>query len=109
MTDPDPDAVRVAADAVQDLYPFETSRECIVAEQAAALRALADAGFVVMRKSELDDMNTSIVALAAPWAVEYARDHCFPPNHLHAKHYDILAKAGARMTSFVRWKPPHDR
>lgn len=69
---------------------------------AAAIRALAAAGFAVVPSAELDDLRTSVVAFGAPWAATYARDHGLPDGHLHAVHYDALKLAGARMDDFTR-------
>jgi hypothetical protein len=62
-------------------------------EAAARIEAL---------EAENADLKTSVVAFGAPWAVEYARARGLPDGHLIAGHYDILAKAGARMDSFTR-------
>lgn len=56
-------------------------------------------------REEIADLKSSVIAFGAPWAGQYAHDFGFPPNHLHATHYDILEKAGARMDSFVRHDP----
>jgi hypothetical protein len=53
-------------------------------------------------RAENADLKFSVIAFGTPWAVERANDHGLPPRHLHAVHYDILAKAGARMVDFVR-------
>ena len=59
-------------------------------------------------QAEIDDLKTSVIAFCGPYAAEYARNHGLPRNHLHPTHYDILAKAGARMDDFVRgeWPTP---
>jgi len=67
---------------------------------AATLRALA-AERDAMR-AELADANNTIVTFAAPHAVRYAKEFGLPKGHLHPVHYDILARAGARMDSFIR-------
>ena len=64
-------------------------------EAAARIEAL---------EAENADLKTSVVAFCAPWAVEYAKAHGLPDGHLAPTHYDILAKAGARMDSFTRAK-----
>ena len=51
---------------------------------------------------EIADLRASVVAFGAPWSVEYARERGLPPKHLDPAHYDILARAGARMDDFVR-------
>ncbi|MES2173831.1 MAG: hypothetical protein V4523_07775 [Pseudomonadota bacterium] len=56
-------------------------------------------------RAEIADLKSSVVAFGAPWAVQYAKDFGLPANHIHATHYDILAKAGARMVDFIRHVP----
>ena len=51
---------------------------------------------------ELAEASQTIVAFAGPWAVAYAKERGLPEGHLHAVHFDILKKAGARMDSFTR-------
>lgn len=53
-------------------------------------------------RAENADLRTSVVAFGGLWAATYARNHGLPDGHLDAKHYDILARAGARMDDFVR-------
>lgn len=53
-------------------------------------------------RAENADLRESVIAFGAPWAASYARDFGFPPGHLHPTHYDILARAGARMDDFIR-------
>lgn len=53
-------------------------------------------------QAEMADLRYSVIAFAAPWATNWAQDHGLPRGHLHPTHYDILARAGARMTDFVR-------
>jgi len=55
-------------------------------------------------RAEVADLRISVIAFCGPFAAEYARDRGYPHNHLHPHHYDILAKAGARMDDFVRVK-----
>ncbi len=50
----------------------------------------------------LREANETIIAFAAPWAAQYARDFGLPDGHLHPTHYDILEKAGRRMDAFTR-------
>jgi len=57
---------------------------------------------VIAARAEISDLRCSVIAFGAPWAVEYARDWGLPDKHLHAHHYDILARAGARMETFTR-------
>jgi hypothetical protein len=47
-------------------------------------------------------LKLDVVAFCAPWAVEYADMHGMPKGHIHPAHYDVLAKAGARMDDFTR-------
>lgn len=51
---------------------------------------------------EVADLKQSVIAFAAPWAVQYAQDHGLPNNHLHPEHYDLLERCGARMVDFTR-------
>ena len=74
------------------------------ADEIAALRAR-----VAELEAENADLRSSVVAFAAPWAVNYARDWGLPPGHLDPRHYDILAKAGARMDDFTRGGPADGR
>jgi hypothetical protein len=53
-------------------------------------------------EAEIADLRVSLIAFAAPSMVMWARDNGLPPGHLFAPHYDLLAKAGARMTDFTR-------
>lgn len=53
-------------------------------------------------QDEIADLRISVVAFSAPAAARWALAAGFPPGHLHPTHYDILAKAGARMDDFVR-------
>lgn len=53
-------------------------------------------------RAELAEARETIIAFAGPWATQYARDYGLPAGHLHPTHYDILAKAGARMDDFTR-------
>jgi hypothetical protein len=65
----------------------------LVREAAALIRALL---------AERTDLRVSVVAFGVPWAVTHARAHGLPPGQLVAGHYDILARAGARMDGFTR-------
>lgn len=69
----------------------------IIDEAAACIREMVD---------ELEDARTSVRAFAAPWAVTFARERSYPDGALHFAHYDILARAGARMDDFTRYLPP---
>lgn len=53
-------------------------------------------------RAEITDLRTSVAAFAGPWAARYAKDRGLPDGHLHPTHYDILARAGARMDDFTR-------
>ncbi len=53
-------------------------------------------------QAELRELRETVIAFTAPHAVQYARDFGLPEGHLHPTHYDILAKAGARMDDFTR-------
>lgn len=53
-------------------------------------------------RAEVAEANETIIAFAGPWAQQYGRGLGLPAGHLHPTHYDILAKAGARMDDFTR-------
>lgn len=74
--------------------------------QAAYLRNGADE--IERLRAEITGLRASLVAFAGPWAVRYAKDQGMPDGHLHPIHYDILAKAGARMDDFTRGEAPND-
>lgn len=66
-------------------------------------RAMRDAKATIESlRDKLAEANLTLVAFAAPTMVQYAKDCGLPKNSLHPNHYDILAKAGARMDSFTR-------
>lgn len=75
-----------------------------IADTIDALRAERDA-----LAARVADLQTSVVAFGATWAVSYARDCGLPTGHLDPVHYDILKDAGARMDDFTRATPenPH--
>ena len=75
-------------DCGKDYYLRDTEANAEIARLTAALA----------------DANTSVIAFGSIWAVQYAKDHGFPDGHLAPNHYDILAKAGARMDGFSRAK-----
>lgn len=52
--------------------------------------------------SEIEDLRASVIAFGGPGAVEYAKNCGLSHNTLSAHHYDILARAGARMVAFKR-------
>ena len=67
------------------------------------LALLAEAEMEKARlRAENEELRSCVIAFCAPHAATYARDHGLPDRHLFAEHYDILAKAGARMDDFVR-------
>lgn len=53
-------------------------------------------------EDELAEARLSVIAFAGPAAQSYARERGYPPGMLHPIHYDILAKAGARMVDLRR-------
>lgn len=57
---------------------------------------------VIAARAEIADLCTSVIAFGGPWAADYARSRGLPDGHLHPTHYEILARAGARMDSFTR-------
>lgn len=66
-------------------------------------REYAEAAETILAlRKELDVANHTIIAFAGPCAAAYAREHGMPDGHLHPMHYDILAKADARMDDFTR-------
>jgi len=71
--------------------------QALLTEAAACIREMVES---------LEDARTNVRAFAAPWAVTFARERGYPDGALHFAHYDILAKAGARMTDFTRHLPP---
>lgn len=80
-------------------------------KRARAARIHAALALIARLKEERDDLRCSVIAFGGPWAVQYAHDHGLPPGHLHAVHYDLLARAGARMDNFTRAlaPPPAER
>ena len=52
--------------------------------------------------TEIMDLRISVIAFGAAVAVGHAQAFGLPDGHLHATHYDILARAGARMDDFIR-------
>lgn len=50
----------------------------------------------------LDETRLELIAFCVPFAAVYALGRGWPDGHFAAKHYDILARAGAQMDSFVR-------
>ena len=59
-----------------------------------------------MTEPTVDELKGWVQALATAWGRHYASDLCgLPDGHLHAQHYDILERCGARMDNFTRWEP----
>lgn len=56
-------------------------------------------------EAENQQLRDSVIAFAGPWAAQYARERGYRDRELHHTHYDILAKAGARMDGFTRRDP----
>src|SRR3954466_11053969 len=50
----------------------------------------------------IDSLRSDVIAFGGPAMVEWARSHALPNGYLYPTHYDILAKAGARMDDFER-------
>ena len=111
MTDPVKEAVeRLKARLSARLFDVQPSSDIcrilashsrLEAENARLVKLVEEAG------EENKRLKADVVAFCAPWAVSYARDHGFPPGHLHPGHYDILRRAGARMDSFTRASLTH--
>lgn len=97
----------------------DEERKQVMAEQEAlyghvpkVFRALAVTRYesalsaALAERDRLADENktlkSDVVAFCAPWAVEYARLHGYPKDHLHPTHFDILEKCGGRMVDFTR-------
>lgn len=53
-------------------------------------------------QAENADLKEAVIAFAVPWAVQWGKEHGLPAGHLHADHYDLLERCGARMVSFTR-------
>jgi len=53
-------------------------------------------------EKENADLKSTVVAFAGPHAVEVAKFHKLPKNHLLSNHYDLLKRCGGRMVDFVR-------
>ena len=82
----------------ENVYDFATQgaewqEDALCIEAADALLAL---------KAEVEELRSTVVAFAGPWAVTYAKDYGLADGELHPTHYEILAKAGARMDDFRR-------
>jgi len=57
---------------------------------------------IEMLRAEIADLKQTVIAFAGPWAVQYADQQGLPRDHLHAYHYDLLERCGARMANFTR-------
>jgi hypothetical protein len=53
-------------------------------------------------RAEVQDLRISVITFGAPYAASYAEERGLPRGHLWPEHYDILARAGARMDDFTR-------
>ncbi|MBX9697889.1 MAG: hypothetical protein K2X74_00575 [Acetobacteraceae bacterium] len=84
----------------RQVYPRRVADARMTQRAADDEIAAMEAALATLR--EVDDLRSSVVAFGAPWAVQWARDHGLPDRHIDPTHYDILARAGARMTNFVR-------
>lgn len=98
MPDPAPELLLSLRAPMWQFVPPDVAR---VAEAAAAE--------IERLRAEVAELQTSVVAFGAPWAVKYAKEHGAPKRALHHRHYDILAAAGARMVDFTRWVPDDER
>lgn len=54
---------------------------------------------------ELREMIAALAPFLAIWAVQYQQNYQL--DGLHPVHFDLLAKAGARMDGFNRARPMH--
>lgn len=53
-------------------------------------------------RAENESLRSDVIAFCGSWAATYARERGLPDGHFYSVHYDILARAGARMDSFTR-------
>jgi hypothetical protein len=58
------------------------------------------------QRAEIERLRSEVITFCSLWAGTYARDNGYPDRCLHPTHYDILARAGARMVAFTRYVPP---
>lgn len=92
-----------AEEALSHNHPSpEDVRELEAQVEAARDSAAASDDALLAAQSDLADLQSSVIAFAAPWAAEYARMHDLPPGHLLPDHYDLLESCGARMDDFTR-------
>lgn len=90
----------LAAEITDTLFPPNWDREGREKFQRKLVELVAEARREM--QTEIDDLRTNVIAFCGPWAVTWARDFNLPNGHLHPTHYDILARAGARMDDFTR-------
>ena len=80
----------------------------ITRRSAKALREAA--ARIEALEQQLAGLKEEALPFVAIWAAEYARDHQLPDGALHAEHYDLLAKLGARLVDWKRHeRKPHDQ
>lgn len=77
-------------------------------EQGVADDIRAAVSEIERLRAENADLRTSVVAFGGVWAATHARETGLPDGHLHAVHFDILRRAGARMTGFQRFENVDD-
>jgi hypothetical protein len=58
------------------------------------------------QQEEIERLRSEVITFCSLWAAQYARDNGYFDGCLHATHYDILARAGARLDAFTRYVPP---
>ena len=73
-------------------------------KENAAFIAAANPKKVLELLDEIADLKLSAVAFAGVFAVEHAKLHGLPKDHLYSHHYDLLEKCGARMADFKRYE-----
>lgn len=75
-----------------------------IEECSAGVYGSAEDDINVLRNAakEIRDLKQTVLAFAAPHAVQHARDFGLPEGHLHPQHYDLLKRCGARMVAFTR-------
>lgn len=84
----------------------DTSQSTMTAADTKAMRRMhpndVSARDLDAWAAEIEDLRTSTIAFGSIAAVAWAAEWGLPDGHLHPRHYDILARAGARMDSFTR-------
>jgi hypothetical protein len=83
---------RLTREHAEVVARLEVMREAVV-----GVRAERDA-----LAAEVADLKISVIAFGATAMHQWAQYHGLPRGHLHPEHYDILARAGARMDDFTR-------